>query len=123
MLSRVILVEYVKYGDMLGISGQYRTPEGSRHLKTRLMSGTCIIPRGTFTVSVAGARSALARPLPSLFKSGGLLYHSDPVATVPVLQGFFLFLVRFKGRHESEKINTTAKYRTSSKEDSMRAKK
>lgn len=32
-LSRVILVEYVKYGDMLGISGQYGTPEGSRHLK------------------------------------------------------------------------------------------
>lgn len=59
-------------GDMLGISGQYVTLEGSRLIllmfplkKAHLMSGTCVIPGETFTISVPESLPAPASPLPS----------------------------------------------------------
>lgn len=55
---------------MLGISGQYVTLEGSRLIllmfplkKAHLMSGTCVIPGETFTISVPESLPAPASPL------------------------------------------------------------
>ncbi len=78
------------------------------------MSGTCIISRGSLTISVSDF-SPPPPPPPAVSLSKAVVFFNVFIQLqLPFPQRLFIHL---KGRDESETINTTAKNRASSKFD------
>jgi len=72
--------------------------------KAHLMSGTCLFPRETYTISVQDSCLLPPRPLRLSIESSGLQRFPSSATS----SSFEAFFIRLKGMDESEKINKRA---------------